>query len=656
MFPRSYFEEFSICQLHAIQIQDLVLYMLSFAKNLFRPSVASSKDRASDKLECEFFVLDGGNWQSLADQKCEVLFVTTSKGKWAMRFECPDESVSETILLETVTNLARFTDDESGAPCFQWLVRKGKTGDDIEEFGIRFTSDQQATEFATQISALGQKSADVVFECSEGNICLVERVTELEWEVIEEEVLVRISKTSSGRIEHYLTILNTKPSGDILFHSVISTGLQIEYDDKNRLVIFLGFSPMDEDVRVLGIQFESDGPFEDLKTAVKSAEPKTRRTAAPTVAQEDVIMWEAPEENTASPVKSRRTRRAKVEDSYENLHLETGRSTQRAIVFSKLKDGGSVGGFRVFQPKGDSLEALAGFQQITTGASKSINPKAVMIHEQDSKVLLLDPSYGRDKILELDLERGSIVQEWTPGMGMSVDAILPVSEGAQATGEKTFLGMNERALFVMDPRVNTSDVFGNRVRSFNYATNVKMACAATDAAGHIATGSKSGQIRLFDGEANREGELKRAKTLLQGLGDPISHVDVTADGEWLLGTCGSYLLLLNTEGGYTKSISKTSDEPVSLSLDWKDVSKHGLKTVQFTPARFDESRGLIVSSTGSLAVVWDFAKIKKSGTVGYSIKPMKDFIIDTHVLGNSDSVVAMYSDRVDIAKTTLKRK
>ena len=31
-----------------------------------------------------------------------------------------------------------------------------------------------------------------------------------------------------------------------------------------------------------------------------------------------------------------------------------------------------------------------------------------------------------------------------------------------------------------------------------------------------------------------------------GPGDPVTHVDVTADGSWILGTCANYLVLLDT--------------------------------------------------------------------------------------------------------------
>jgi hypothetical protein len=53
-----------------------------------------------------------------------------------------------------------------------------------------------------------------------------------------------------------------------------------------------------------------------------------------------------------------------------------------------------------------------------------------------------------------------------------------------------------------------------------------------------------------------------AKSHLPGLGEAIKSIDVSLDGNWLLATCQTYLLVLQTTtddgvSGYEKSISKT---------------------------------------------------------------------------------------------------
>ena len=40
--------------------------------------------------------------------------------------------------------------------------------------------------------------------------------------------------------------------------------------------------------------------------------------------------------------------------------------------------------------------------------------------------------------------------------------------------------------------------------------------------------------------------MRMAKTAFPGLGSPITHVDVTYDGKWILGTTDSYMILIST--------------------------------------------------------------------------------------------------------------
>jgi hypothetical protein len=375
-------------------------------------------------------------------------------------------------------------------------------------------------------------------------------------------------------------------------------------------------------------------------------------------------MWSDDEEYMSLPVQSRRDRGRKRESDITNKLLETSHaSTNRAIVFGQ-RQGGKYG-FQVFDTSKSKPDPYGSFTTISKKNSADISPTSVMIHESDSKVLMLDAKYGRDKILELDLERGSVVNEWSPGEGISVNSILPVNKSAQSTGEKTFLGMNERSLFLLDPRISGNQK-SQRAMTFNYATNVKLSCAATDASGHIVAANKTGQLRLFDGESNRDGDMKKAKSLLAGCGDAITHIDVTSDGQWILATCSTYLVLVNvvsSDGkttGFQKSVS-SSVEPITLSIHYTDIVKYKLKSIQFTPARFDESKKLILTSTGSLAIVWDLGLLESTGDVVYSIKPMKEYILDTAAAQRaassaSESVVAMYTDKIEIARVTKKSR
>ena len=57
----------------------------------------------------------------------------------------------------------------------------------------------------------------------------------------------------------------------------------------------------------------------------------------------------------------------------------------------------------------------------------------------------------------------------------------------------------------------------------------------------MVVGSADGQIRLYS-----ERTLTRASTAIPGLGAPITAVDVTFDGKWVLATTAAYLMVVLT--------------------------------------------------------------------------------------------------------------
>jgi hypothetical protein len=63
---------------------------------------------------------------------------------------------------------------------------------------------------------------------------------------------------------------------------------------------------------------------------------------------------------------------------------------------------------------------------------------------------------------------------------------------------------------------------------------------ATNFSGGFAIGGIDGKIRLYKKDA------KDASTILPGLSDPIIHLEVTKDSEWVLATTLHYLLFVPT--------------------------------------------------------------------------------------------------------------
>ena len=57
----------------------------------------------------------------------------------------------------------------------------------------------------------------------------------------------------------------------------------------------------------------------------------------------------------------------------------------------------------------------------------------------------------------------------------------------------------------------------------------------------MVVGAQDGQVRLYS-----ERTLTRANTAIPGLGAPITSVDVTYDGKWVVATTKSYIMVVNT--------------------------------------------------------------------------------------------------------------
>jgi ribosomal protein S17E len=84
---------------------------------------------------------------------------------------------------------------------------------------------------------------------------------------------------------------------------------------------------------------------------------------------------------------------------------------------------------------------------------EELSPTTVMLHKQDSSLLLLD----NNRVFQFDIESTKIVGEWTSKESVPILSILPKSKFSQRTDENIFIGMNKKTIFGMDPRINKMD-------------------------------------------------------------------------------------------------------------------------------------------------------------------------------------------------------
>ncbi|KAF9534268.1 VID27 cytoplasmic protein [Crepidotus variabilis] len=339
-----------------------------------------------------------------------------------------------------------------------------------------------------------------------------------------------------------------------------------------------------------------------------------------------------------------------------NSQLMVGYKGDRSYVVR----GNNIGVFN--HNKDDhSVKYYATIANLATSKGKKFKPKNVMLHDQDSKMILQNPG-DPHALYSLDIERGKVVEEWKIHEDIQVDHIAPENKFAPTTREQTLVGASHNALFRIDPRVSGAKLVDSQFKQ--YVSKNKFSGVATTAAGKLAVASEKGDIRLFDSIG------KNAKTALPPLGDPILGIDVTANGRYIVATTDTYLLLIDTligdgkyqgQLGFDRSFpANAKPQPKRLQLKPQHVAYMGNK-IAFSPARFNQGEGqeenAIVTSTGQYVVAWDFGKVKKGKLDQYEIKKYEDHVVQDNFKFGDDKeiIVALDNNVLAVNKKNLKK-
>lgn len=278
----------------------------------------------------------------------------------------------------------------------------------------------------------------------------------------------------------------------------------------------------------------------------------------------------------------------------------------------------------VFGHDRDKVKFRTAIERVKDLEGNSFNPGKIMLHNQDADMLMLNPN-NKNALFRMDLEYGKIVDEWKVSDEVEVANILPDSKYAQMNPQQTLIGHSKNGIFRIDPRVSGNKLVESQFKQ--YVTKNDFSAAATTESGKLAVASNKGDIRLFDTIG------KNAKTALPALGDPIIGVDVSADGRWLVATCKTYLLLIDTligDGRYKGNLGfdrsfPADSKPIPRRLQLKPEHIAYMEDpVSFTPARFNtglnEAEKTIVTSTGKYIITWNFRRLKQGRLDDYQIK------------------------------------
>ncbi|CAK7329871.1 unnamed protein product [Dovyalis caffra] len=266
-------------------------------------------------------------------------------------------------------------------------------------------------------------------------------------------------------------------------------------------------------------------------------------------------------------------------------------------------------------------------------------PKKAMLMRAETNMMLMSPlKAGKPHstgIEQLDIESGKIVTEWKfdkDGTDITMRDITNDTKGSQLDpSESTFLGLDDNRLCQWDMR-DKRGIVQNIVKGGNspvlnwsqghqFSRGTNFQCFASMGDGSIVVGSLDGKIRLYS-----KTSMRQAKTAFPGLGSPITHVDVTYDGKWVLGTTDTYLILIctlftdkdgETKTGFSGRMGNKIPAPRLLKLTPLDSHLAGANN-KFHGGHFSwvtengKQERHLVATVGKFSVIWDFQRVKNS--------------------------------------------
>ena len=266
----------------------------------------------------------------------------------------------------------------------------------------------------------------------------------------------------------------------------------------------------------------------------------------------------------------------------------------------------------------------------------------------DNQILFKD-KINIDTLWQYDLNKESIVQEWKCGdNGAKLNDYTHCKKLGQLAPYCDIYGINKNKIFSMDGRVNRKNKIVED-KLYGPGSNKDFTCIATPEFEAFATGSSDGNIRLYNDIT------KNAKTLIPCFGDPIIHIDITKNGDYLLVTCEKYLMLINTRGehdenAFTVSLKRAKRKPITLKMSPEDVVNKNLGLDNYTPAKFDINKTtnetIITSSLGPYIIVWNFEQVKKGIVNSYQIKNVSEYVIGNTTKFDKNQLIVTMPNKV----------
>jgi len=303
----------------------------------------------------------------------------------------------------------------------------------------------------------------------------------------------------------------------------------------------------------------------------------------------------------------------------------------KAVAFAAC--GGQLGMYK--HTDDGELEYLNRIRAVKDKDGEAFTPAALQLHQSDRKLLMLDAD-KKDRVYNLDIETGKVTDEWFAKEGTTFASLAPRTKYAQVTDESLVVGVSDSAVFSLDPRISQRNKTAEEC-AYAASSKAQLRNAATTESGYLAVGSETGEIRLFN-------KLQKGycKTVLPGLGNAVTAINVTGDGQWVLATTKTYLILMGVglndakgalRSGFDVRMGAQKPAPIKLTVLPADLVKYGITELNFSPAVFNtgtlanSTEEWICSATGPWVITWDFAKVKKGIRNAYKISRSEESVV-----------------------------
>ena len=296
----------------------------------------------------------------------------------------------------------------------------------------------------------------------------------------------------------------------------------------------------------------------------------------------------------------------------------------------------------------DSFEKLASMPVVQEYKGKNVCFSQGLLYKSERNMLLLDEN-NPYVVYQYDLPKEKIVGEWKTEK-TTISDICSMKRNGQTTDEPLIYGVNPKAVFTLDERVNNKNNIVD-IKTYSTKNNANKIMSNND--GQFVTGGTKGELRLYDKIGNK------AKNLFSFYGDPIRFIDISSDNQYILLTCDKYLLLVNasdSEGEKTAFLKtiKTIERktPLRLQIKTTDVAKYKLSNANYTAAKFNVNKNgenNIITSLGKYIIIWNYNDIRKGKIVNYKIKKVNDLVIENYFkVGNGNKIILALPHKIRI--------